>query len=202
MQALTLTMRQIIDARPADFDVNALDVPWRVLSSAPKVIRFGLITDLKEFPLHPPVRRALDDATNRLRDAGHEIVQIPENETHIIQLLQLASQFLALDGIGPERIQASGEPFVPLIAKVLAASKRLDQSYLDDVRHLEGLRKCAALNVKRQELQDVWRALWLRYNLDAVITAPCHHTAVPHETFLEPPLTFFLNTLDVRKPVI
>jgi hypothetical protein len=43
----------------------------------------------------------------------------------------------------------------------------------------------------------VWRRLWNKYGIDAVLAPAAQHTAVAHDRFLIPAYTTLLNCLDV-----
>lgn len=130
----------------------------------------------------------------RLQVAGHQIVELAEDQTHVVELMQLAWAYLSLDNTGYPLVKASGEPFVLLGGKGMDILQSQDQSPLKAIERLEPFSKLPSLTVIRGCLRDAWRTPWQRYGLDAVISPPYHHAAVPHDTFLLPPFTAFLNT--------
>lgn len=195
---LRLLMKHVITARPSQIDVMALDIPWRRVDEPKPRLRIGLIEGLTGYPLHPPVKRTLDQAVVRLRAAGQEIVHLSEDDTHIDELTQLVFAYLSLDATGVRLVEASGEPFIPSVCRSIAFFQAQDRlSSLKTIASLEGLPRLAALNDMRNQLKTTWRRLWERQQLDAVILPVSHHTAVPHDTCLIPPFTAFLNILDV-----
>ncbi|KEF53177.1 uncharacterized protein A1O9_10625 [Exophiala aquamarina CBS 119918] len=207
LKALELLTRVVIDAVPARKDVSALDIPWRRLSnSQPDTkLRIGVFPEEPLYPLHPPVRRALQEATRILQEAGHKLVQIDTNEARINAASEVAWELLGLD---PGRtvirhITNSGEPFVPSVSTREPPATFGDFQFLHDQAGLEPFHRYAAVNLKRDELQESWmKTIWTEKNLDVVIGPVARSTAVPHDTFGWPVYTVFVNVLDYPACVI
>ena len=198
--ALCLWMKAVIDASPAKYDSTALDVPWRGLDVLSKTkLRLGLLAEDPLYPLHPPVRRALTDATRLLQGQGHEIVSLDPTECRVADGCELGFAFFAAGGRDGGPLQESGEDPVPSVIKGGQAAGQIPKTLLADIQDLQGVKRLAALNVKRKLLQENWRKTWITHQLDAVIAPPAQHTAVPHDEFLLPAYTLFLNTLDVSR---
>jgi amidase len=71
-------MRSVIDAKPWNFDAGALPIPWRdsIISTGNPKIRIGFFAGDAEYPIHPPVMRALSEAVKKLTGAGFTVVQL------------------------------------------------------------------------------------------------------------------------------
>jgi amidase len=71
-------MRSVIDAKPWNFDAGALPIPWRdsIVSTGNPKIRIGFFASDAEYPIHPPVMRALSEAVKKLTGAGFTVVQL------------------------------------------------------------------------------------------------------------------------------
>ncbi|KAI4704841.1 hypothetical protein J4E89_009426 [Alternaria sp. Ai002NY15] len=198
IQALGILCRSLLSVRPALYDTSALDVPWRDLEappSAPK-LRLGLLAEDSAFPLHPPVKRALAQAVSALEAKGHEVVPIAPARAQVANALALAFAFFMLDDTPPTHVAASGEPVVPSVIQSMEVFHSFKCDFLDDCKGLEGIKKLAALNVKRDAIQDEWRKIWKEQKLDGVIGPAAQHTAVVHDTYGLPPYTLLLNVLD------
>jgi amidase len=185
--------------RPALYDVTALDVPWRDLGvppSAPK-LRLGVLAEDSAFPLHPPVKRALAQAVSALEAKGHEVVPISPERAQVANALSLAFAFFGLDDTPPTHIAASGEPVIASITQGMEMLHSFKSDFLADCKDLEGIKKVAALNVKREAIADEWRQIWKEEKLDGVIGPAAQHTAVAHDTYGLPAYTLLLNVLDV-----
>ncbi|KAJ5681850.1 uncharacterized protein N7477_001790 [Penicillium maclennaniae] len=78
---LQLFMKTVIGEGEAwQYDQTALAVPWhsnpRAIKERNGSLTIGVLAEDKRFPLHPPVRRALDRAVELLTRAGHRIVKL------------------------------------------------------------------------------------------------------------------------------
>lgn len=199
VHALDTLCSSVVSARPALYDSTALDVPWMDLSGSPipEKLRIGVVSEDPSFPLHPPVKRAMAEAVRLLEAQGHYIHKISAPSAHVADALAVAFAYFFLDDTPPKYIAASGEPVVPSVKQSMEAFHAFKNSFLDDMAHLEGVKRVAALNVKRKIIADEWRSLWKEQKLDVVIGPSAQHTAVPHDTYGLPPYTLFLNVLDV-----
>lgn len=75
---MELFIRSVIDTKPWDKDSNAVAFPWRsdVANAKPLKFRIGYYCEDPEYPVHPPVRRALESAAKVLAAAGHEVIPL------------------------------------------------------------------------------------------------------------------------------
>lgn len=198
-------MKAVLDARPAQLDATALDVPWTPIdataSETPRgKLRFGVLAEDPLFPLHPPVQRALADAAALLRGAGHETVALGPREGLVAPSYDVAAQLFALDRTSAAAVLRGGEPFVPSLASARSAMRevRFDRGAVPDTRGIaDGLERLALLTVKRAEIQEAWREVWLAHELDAVIGPGAQNTAVEHDQYGPAPYTALVNFLDV-----
>lgn len=188
-----------MSVRPALYDTSALDVPWMDLSGSPspEKLRIGVVSEDPTFPLHPPVKRALAEAVRLLEAQGHYIYNISAPKAHVADAVAVGFEFFFLDDTGAKHIDASGEPLIRSVKQGMEAWGAFKNSFLDDIAHLEGVKRVAALNVKRHIIADEWRSLWKDEKLDVVIGPSAQHTAVRHDTYGLPPYTLLLNVLDV-----
>ena len=199
--SIEIFYRSVLLAKPASYDSDVLDAPWREVPPPKQKLRFGLVGEDPSFPLHPPVKRAVASAAKLLQDAGHEIVPIPASRARLAEAISIAWSFFLLDSTAVSHIEASGEPIIPSIQVIKDA---LGVFMSDPKRHnchdtdvLEGVPKVAALNVKRREFAEEWRKILTEERLDAVIGPPNQGTAGKHDLYGLPPYTVFLNVLNV-----
>ncbi|EME39131.1 hypothetical protein DOTSEDRAFT_91596 [Dothistroma septosporum NZE10] len=185
-----LFTRSVIDAKPWNRDSSAIAYPWRadVACIQPAKLRIGYYKEDSEFPLHPPVRRALDTTTMVLAAAGHEI--IPLNDTPSLRKASdIANDYWSLDNtkVWLQYIEASGEPVIPSLQPRWVKAKENEGEYtLDDVFRL---------NVESGIYKDQWHALWTKNKLDVVLCPGAQNTAVPHDTYAMPRYTVVWNLL-------
>ncbi|EHY58740.1 hypothetical protein HRR83_007464 [Exophiala dermatitidis] len=203
-EALEIFSQTVIDSKPAMFDSTALDVPWRRLeNSPPERLRIGVLPEDPLYPLQPPVRRALAEAVSRLEAEGHELIRLDPSPCHISDATEVACElFTIAPGTSMGYIKASGEPMVPSVAKMYGPANAGNYKFALGLKDLDPLHRLAALTVKRQEIAEDWRKIWLEQKLDAVISAPAQSTAVVHDKFGWPPYTCLLNLLDYPACVI
>jgi amidase len=196
LDGIKLWFKVVLDAEPARYDAAAIDVPWRQPARKQK-IRFGLLEPPQTYLLHPPMQRALDETARLVREKGYEVVTIPADETRLVEALLVAFAIFGLMTDGGARIQKSGEPPVPSVVAVMGAIEKLPWQMLPGTEELEGVAKLSALRAKRSDIQEHWRKIWNKYDVDAVIAPSGPHTAPPLDTFKMPIYTVFMNLMDV-----
>ncbi|KAL4891091.1 amidase signature domain-containing protein [Aspergillus ambiguus] len=204
LDSLELFVRSVLNARPALYDSTVIDVPWRTAEIKPR-LRIGVVPEDPAFPLHPPVRRILAEATAKLDRAGHEIIPLSAEECQILAVNAVAWKIFQLDDTALKHVLSTSEPIVPAMHHIKKQGEVLRQFYksaLPDLSHLDRLGQLAFLNTRRAELRETYRKMWGRLGLDVCISPSAQSTAVPHDTFGLPPYTGFLNTLDYPACVI
>lgn len=163
-------------------------------------LRFGVLAEDPLFPWHPPVKAAVLQTADLLRAQGHEVVDLTPQQCLVGESYDVASQMFGLDKT-PARILADGgEPLVPSLLYIREAVRgiRFDRSFLPDTRKIkDGLERLSILNVKRSEIQEAWREVWVGFQLDAVIGPAAQNTAVEHDMYALAPYTCIFNLLDV-----
>jgi amidase len=116
---LDLFTSSVLNTEIWKYDVTAIGAAWNPkpqLEDGTK-LRIGVLDEHHLLPLHPPVRRALQTATQALAAAGHEIVRITQDGGRDIALgNRIAFQYFTY-APHPDQIAASGEPPVPSVAK-------------------------------------------------------------------------------------
>lgn len=202
--ALEILTRAVIDAVPAKKDISSLDIPWRRLSvpSTRTKLRIGVFPEEPLYPLQPPVRRALDLAVKTLQEAGHELVPIDIHDAQLNAASEVAWELMALDPgrTSIRHITSIGEPFVPSVSTREPPANFGHFEFLPNNLHdtMDPFHRYAAVNLKRDELQESWmRNIWTGLNLDVVIGPVARSTAVVHDTYGWPFYTVFGNVLDV-----
>ncbi|RKP05793.1 amidase signature domain-containing protein [Thamnocephalis sphaerospora] len=115
---LDLFMRAIIDQKPWKMDPHCVPLPWKTVET-PKRMRIAYYIDLDNVPLSPVCRRAMMEALEALRAAGHELVEfrVPAVE----EMVQLAYTSLAHNAPSQLERALAGDP-------ATASTKQL-QSY-------------------------------------------------------------------------
>lgn len=197
VDSLATFMKAVLSANPRQHDSTVIDVPWREVESlSGRKLRLGLLAEDPRFPLHPPVRAAINEAVHLLEAQGHEIIKLGPSECRIDQAGQVSWSLFSLDDTASRHVQAAGEPSIPSRVRLQQAVYEMGMEYVAEIHGLDSLQKFAALNVKRADITDGWNKLWLRHRLDAVVGPGAQNSAVEHDEFGVPAYTVFLNLLD------
>ncbi|KAJ5264685.1 hypothetical protein N7534_007954 [Penicillium rubens] len=198
---LKLFMDTVIGTGKAwEYDHTAAAVPWNktatVGSDRNGSLTVGLLSEDKHFPIHPPMRRALDRAVEAPTKAGHRIVRIENNTNEDLSVAyasRLAFQYFTY-GPHVDNIDPSGEPLVASVAKF--ASPMFSGPWPVE-QEPDPLNKVNDLHVAREKVLNAWRREWMKKKLN-VILAPCsQNPAVGYDTYGWPPYTVMWNLLDV-----
>lgn len=70
---LSLFAKSVVDAQPWLKDPKALPIPWRDVT-LPTKLRIGVVWNDGMVTPTPPVQRALKATVEKLRQAGHEVI--------------------------------------------------------------------------------------------------------------------------------
>ncbi|CAH0043156.1 unnamed protein product [Clonostachys rhizophaga] len=201
IDSLKLFMKTVIDAKPALYDGAVIDAPWRSLTKKPK-LRLGLLPADPFFPLHPTVEETINRAVKALQSQGHEIVILDASECRVGEANQIMTQLVTLDTTAGSILEASGEPPVQCLSNFSDKVSKIGWDFLPDLTGKDRLDKYGILEYIRAEIAEAWRKLWVKHNLDAVISPSAQHTAVEHDNFGWPAYSAFLNLLDYPACII
>ncbi|KAF4458109.1 fatty-acid amide hydrolase [Fusarium austroafricanum] len=194
MESMTTLTKLILKSRPARLDSTAIDVPWRETPSLlGHKLRLGVLPEDPSYPLHPPVRNAISKVVNKLRAAGHVVVELTAEECRIAELTEIAWGFFGLDSTGSRIVADSGEPRIPSRDRIDAEFKRVAKTHLPDMTTLKPLERLSFLNARKATALEGWRKVWETHGLDAVVGPAAQNTAVKHDDYGMPPYTCFLN---------
>lgn len=190
----------MVNSRPALLDSTVVDVPWRNVGPPKPQLRFGVLAEDPLLPWHPTVKKAVSDTADLLRAQGHEIVSLTAQECLTAASYDVATQLFGLDKTSAEILTKGGEPLVPSLVFIREAMKevKFDRDFLPDTRAIkDGLERLSILNIKRYEIQDLWKKTWVSRGLDAVIGPGAQNTAVEHDMYALAPYTCIFSFLDV-----
>lgn len=112
LEEIVLYSKTIIDQQPWLHDPKCLPIPWRAVEPKRKLKLAVMWNDGLVTPT-PPVARALRETVEKLKAAGHELVDWkPTNHTEILTMLR---RMFVVDGAKSIRklLEPTGEPFRP-----------------------------------------------------------------------------------------
>ncbi|RAL07391.1 general amidase GmdB [Aspergillus homomorphus CBS 101889] len=216
---LELFTATVLDASPWRYDSAATTAPWSTTKQhqhQQQLLTIGVLGECKDFPLHPPVQRALDNAVAALRKKGHRIIHLTPTSTtttktpsssttlalatDLAHANRLAFQYFTY-GPGTDHISASGEPPVPSVAQ--AASPMFTGPFpIPMDAQTDPFTLIDALHSARQEYSDAWRDTFIENHLDIVLAPGAQNTAVEWDTFGWPPYTLVWNLVDYPACII
>ena len=137
--------------------------------------------------------RALKTAVKKLEEAGHKVVdlspQLP-SKTTLYEAMESGFTHFVMDNLKTalNNILKSGEPIVASIPTASMPELKHFQPSVDEVFRL---------NVERAGYQKLFRDLYVKNGLDAVVMPMYQATAVPHDKYGMPIYTVLGNLLDV-----
>lgn len=110
-----MLLRVVFDAPSDDMDDMALGFPWMQPVKAPTQLTVGVLPEDPQTPLHPNMQRTLAMAIEKLRNAGHHIVDLSKQIDFVGAAADLAFRFFRIDPdqTALQHIRKSGEPPIP-----------------------------------------------------------------------------------------
>lgn len=113
--------------------VDPAVVPLEWKPSQDRKYTFGIWRFNGRVMPHPPILRCLSEAADALKAAGHEIVDI--EVPHALDMLEVMLDLFVADGGREleEECAKTGEPVVPLVAKMVGGPKELSVTEFFDV---------------------------------------------------------------------
>jgi Asp-tRNA(Asn)/Glu-tRNA(Gln) amidotransferase A subunit family amidase len=153
-------------------------------------LRIGIWSDDPSFPVHPPVARILASAVSKLRDAGHEIITIPNGPSLATALLTAVRSFgLDKDQAPIKPLREANEDLHPALEELIG------QTFPEG--HDPDLSEVWAVNASKEDIREEWAKVWWGNALDVLICPGSRSTAVPHGRYGPPAWTLVWNLLDV-----
>ncbi|KAJ5659364.1 hypothetical protein N7507_005815 [Penicillium longicatenatum] len=202
---LQLFMKTVLGEGQAwEYDSSAFAAPWnnspRATTENNGSLTIGVLAEDKQFPLHPPVKRALNQTIDKLTRAGHRIVYLESNndELSVAYASRLAFQYF-IYGPSEDNIKSSGEPLVTSVARF--DSPMFTGPFPVDME-LDAFGKIQKLHEARHRVNNAWRQVWVDQKLDVVLAPGAQNTAVAHDTYGWPPYTVMWNVLDYPACII
>jgi len=186
---LSLLTRVVRDAKPWQFDPAVIPqiMEMGVQSRKPVV---GVIYQSGLTP-HPPVRRAMKEAADKLSAAGFEVKEfIP---TDFNEIRKVTRELFTLDALSYPRgqLEKAGEPVVPSVAKI---------GFWDIPRKTH--EEAWAFNAKKGAIQKDMLDRWQKAGIDIVLAPVGPHTAVLPGDWTNDMYTVAWNAVDYPAVII
>lgn len=185
LSSLIHMSRLMADSQPWTMDPKCSPLPWRedmFQSAQGRPLTIGLILDDGVVRVHPPIARALEELSAKLKAAGHELVtwDVSDHKTCI----DIMDQYYTADGGEDIRrdVEAGGEPFIPHVEALVNRGSPIS------------VYEYWQLNRKKHAMQkkflDAWGAI------DVLLAPTLAHVAVPHRSCRWIGYTKVWNVLD------
>ena len=174
LSSMVYISQLLADSKPWTLDPRCAPLPWReemFQQAQSKPLTVGLVVDDGVVRVHPPIARALNELADKLRAAGHHVVDswgvaISDHKTGI----DIMDQFYIADGGEDIRrdVGAAGEPFLPHVeALVNRGGPFTVYEYWQ-------------LNRRKQAVQKRFLDVWRSGGFDVLLAPAVAHAAVKH----------------------
>ncbi|EEP83009.1 conserved hypothetical protein [Uncinocarpus reesii 1704] len=182
LASLALFASTVTNSQPWLVDPKCIPIPWRTVAPQKK-LRIGITWDDGMVRPTPPVRRALKETAEKLRNAGHEVVDwAPIDHDKAADILDRF--FLSDGGRSVQKLLSlSDEPIRPEMERY---GRAVDS----------GVYELWQLHTIRNKLQKDYLDRWNAAGLDAIICPTCPFAAVEHTKFKHVAYTGVYNILD------
>ncbi|KAK2740133.1 hypothetical protein FQN57_006248 [Myotisia sp. PD_48] len=182
IESIALWSSIVTNSQPWLNDPKCIPIPWRSVEIKPK-LKIGILWDDGMVRPTPPVRRALKETAEKLKKAGHEVIDW-EPTGHAEAENILDRFFLSDGGKSVEKLLAmSDEPIRPEMER-----------YGRAVDH--GVYALWKIHQERNALQKAYMDRWNANDIDALITPTTPFAAVEHSKFRHVAYTGVYNILD------
>ncbi|KAI1340306.1 amidase [Xylariaceae sp. FL0016] len=200
LETLSCVMRELVDSKPWEMDARCAPKPWNeevFCEFQSKPLTIGLLADDGIVRPHPPITRVLLDLVEKLRNAGHDIVEW-DASLHA-ECIQVMDEYYMADGGEDVRrdMEAGGEPYIPHVEALVNRGKPIS------------VYEYWQLNRRKIELQQAYLRKWdsvrspkTGKTVDVILMPAMPHTAVPHRSCRWVGYTKIWNVLDYSSLIV
>ncbi|KAK9456947.1 amidase signature domain-containing protein [Dipodascopsis uninucleata] len=202
LDSLISITKTVIDNEPWTLDPKCIPIPWRQedydeITKRPKLV-FGVMKDDGVVRVHPPIARVLDEAVEKIKAAGHEVIEWNVPELHQ-ELVPILNKFYIADGGEDVKTDVGkmGEPFMPYVERMVNRGPPIS---IPEYWHQMVLKR-----EFQKKYLDRWNATAKLTStgkpMDFIIAPGFPHTAVPCESCAWVGYTRVWNGLDYSAAV-
>ncbi|KAH7055667.1 acetamidase [Macrophomina phaseolina] len=183
LESVELYSKTVVGLQPWLQDPKCVPIPWRTVE-VPKKLKLAVLWHDDVVMPTPPVRRALKETVERLKKAGHEIIEWKSEGMHAQAGSLIQRMFIADGGKSVRKLLGpTGEPFRPEMAAY------------EDAKEL-GVYDMWQIHLERTDLQKRYLDRWNAAGLDGIICPTCPYATVEHGKFKYVGYTCVYNCLD------
>lgn len=169
-----------------------LAVPWRDLELAEteSKLRIGVIIEDPALPLQPPMLRVMTKATQKLKDAGHELIDISAEARLTYDTNLMVFRYFLLDPGRPAlgNLASSSGLQEPSLLAAYQVPGTIQEPSMDEL---------SDLNLARYLAKAKMRDIWIMQKLDVIICPGYQGSAQPHNTSCNGIYSILWNLLEV-----
>ncbi|KAB8266302.1 amidase signature domain-containing protein [Aspergillus pseudonomiae] len=182
LEEITFYSKTVIDQEPWINDPKCLPIPWRPAEPKHR-LRLAVMWNDGIVTPTPPVARALKETVERLRKAGHEVIDwVPTGHQAARELLH--RKFVADGGKSVRGLLApTGEPF------------REEMRDYEKATEL-GVHEMWQIHLERNTLQKDYLHRWNASGIDGILCPTTPYSSVEHGKFAYVGYTGVFNVLD------
>jgi amidase len=171
MSGIRIWLKAVLATKPWLKDPGVIPMPYNEVS-APKKLKLGLLLDDGIVHSSPPVIRSLQEAATKLRNAGHDVIEVSWGDIHRRATEIIFRIYTQEGGVGfREQLEKSGEPLIPRVCTGWSEKPLTAMEVWLNHR-------------KRKAVRVEYLKAWQELGLDALITAPSPHPAPPHGEYM------------------
>lgn len=196
LEITTLVTKLIVDSKPWIKRRELAPIPWNLEPlEGRKKIRVGVMQSDGIVTPQPPVKRAIEEVTSKLKSTaaidGIEIEVVPfEPFQHDVAMAIAANLFFEDGGeTDMELVNKVGEPLMPLSQLLFSDMNPLKPKKLD-------IRELWDLNVKKGQYSDAYNLYWMKSGIDVLVCPVLPGPPQPHDTSVSVAYTAHWNFLD------
>ncbi|TID28460.1 hypothetical protein CANINC_002455 [Pichia inconspicua] len=193
MESLVMVTKSIIDHKPWNYGLETFRIPYQDPGvSADSKLRIGFIFEDPNLPVHPPLKRILKEAKEKLSSVGHN-VEIIDNHPSFDYAWELAWKLFQVD--------AKDSSFKDLIELNEKLIKSLTlpgiEVYGEGPKDINGV-----INLKEEVQIYTFEWLTIFKDYDVIIAPGAPSMAPPHDTYGIAPYTGVWNLVDFPATII
>lgn len=184
-----------LEAKAWISDPDMYCLPFRNSLSHPPKLRVGVLYDNGLIQPHPPIKRALDICRLGLEAAGHKVFVVSDLPP-MKQLLAICSDSWKIDGFKFSMRMAAetGE-------EMINSFKLYGNHLLDPLDAKEILNHHHTWKQFKRTM-NLWWFSKFQSAFDVLLCPGACHTALPHDTFMDPSYTVLWNCIDYPAGII
>ncbi|CDK27142.1 unnamed protein product [Kuraishia capsulata CBS 1993] len=191
IEDILLFTESVINKKPWRYDPSCVRFPWQNIEDLTK-LRIGFILEDPELPIHPPMKRILQEAVEKLEANGHYVEILKTFPSYVEGWTEALLNF----AIDPQmaifdHLEKAGEPPANALCQTEVGVEAPRE--IDDIIKLK--KRC-------RDIEDRWFSIFNEHNFDVIISPGAAGTAPPHDTYGMAAYTCMWNLVDFPATVI